>query len=285
LKKSWLDLADRIYQRIIEDNPALGREHCDECGGRSVAHVVAGALSQAWGLGVPPDLVTAVARRESNFNPYVDRVAYSLEISHNGEECIPGSEIGPMQVMPCAFRQVGMDPTRLLHVNFFERVYLATAAGIRYLAWLKSQFPTWCDVLNAYNVGPGAFREGERSPEYVSTIIRWAIEYSELRVGWEYEVGFSLGRGINASSPGGWFCFSWFVVVGFFPGWSGFLAWDCWVLSRPQDRPYYLGTVSGLVTKAPLGRRGPISTFGRGNRVPDLSLDHGSLDKVLIIGQ
>lgn len=183
LKKSWLDLADRIYQRIIEDNPALGREHCDECGGRSVAHVVAGALSQAWGLGVPPDLVTAVARRESNFNPYVDRVAYSLEISHNGEECIPGSEIGPMQVMPCAFRQVGMDPTRLLHVNFFERVYLATAAGIRYLAWLKSQFPTWCDVLNAYNVGPGAFREGERSPEYVSTIIRWAIEYSELRVG------------------------------------------------------------------------------------------------------
>jgi len=180
-KGRW-DLIDRIYARILEVNPALGRQTCRECGGRSVAHVVAGALAQAEGMGVPVDLVVAVARRESTFNPHVDRVAYALQISQNGAKCASGSEIGPLQVKPCAFRQVGMDPTLLLNMPVPARVQYATAAGIRYLAWLKGQFSTWCDVLHAYNRGPTAFRQGERAPAYVADIIQWAGEYSELRV-------------------------------------------------------------------------------------------------------
>ena len=182
LDKGRWDIIDRIYARILEVNPALGRQSCRECGGRTLAHVVAGALARAEGMGVPVDLVVALARRESTFNPHVDRVAQALQISDGGRTCASGSEIGPLQVKPCAFRQVGMDPTLLLEMPFPARVQYATAAGIRYLAWLKAQFPTWCDVLHAYNRGPTAFRRGERNPAYVADVIRWATEYSELRV-------------------------------------------------------------------------------------------------------
>ncbi|MGC8877584.1 transglycosylase SLT domain-containing protein [Thermus sp.] len=180
-KGRW-DLIDRIYARIVEANPDLGRQSCRECGGRTVAHIVAGALAQAEGLGVPVDLVVALARRESTFNPHVDRVAYALQISQNGANCASGSEIGPLQVKPCAFRQVGMDPTLLLSMPFPARVQYATAAGIRYLAWLRARLPTWCDALHAYNVGYGAYQKGSRNLAYVADVVRWATDYSELRV-------------------------------------------------------------------------------------------------------
>lgn len=182
LDKSRWDLIDRIYARIIEVNPSLKQQTCRECGGRTVAHVVAGALAQAEGMGVPVDLVVALARRESTFNPHVDRVAYALQISSNGSNCASGSEIGPLQVKPCAFRQVGMDPTLLLGMPFPARVQYATAAGIRYLAWLRERFPTWCDALHAYNVGPTGYQMGRRNPSYVADVVRWASAYSELRV-------------------------------------------------------------------------------------------------------
>lgn len=182
LDKDRWSLIDRIYARISEVNPALARQSCGDCGGRNLAQIVAGALAQAEGMGVPPDLVVALARRESSFNPHVDRVAYALQISSNGATCASGSEIGPLQVKPCAFRQVGMDPTLLLNMPTPARVQYATAAGIRYLAWLRGQFPTWCDVLHAYNRGPTAYRRGERNDAYVGQILAWASEYSELRV-------------------------------------------------------------------------------------------------------
>lgn len=182
LGKGRWDLIDRIYARILEVNPALGRQSCPDCGGRTVAHIVAGALAQADGMGVPVDLVVALARRETTFNPHVDRVAYALQISQNGANCASGSEIGPLQAKPCAFRQVGMDPTLLLNMPFPARVQYATAAGIRYLAWLRSRLPSWCDALHAYNVGYGAFQKGSRNPAYVADVVRWATDYSELRV-------------------------------------------------------------------------------------------------------
>jgi len=182
LDKGRWDLIGRIHARILEVNLALGRQSCPECGGRTIAQVVAGALAQAEGMGVPVELVVALARRESNFNPHVDRVAYALQISNNGATCASGSEIGPLQVKPCAFREVRLDPTLLLKNPFPVRVQYATSAGILYLAWLKSRFSSWCDVLHAYNRGPTAFRRGERNHAYVADIIRWAKEYSELRV-------------------------------------------------------------------------------------------------------
>ena len=171
-----------LIDRISEVNPALARQSCGDCGGRNLAQIVAGALAQAEGMGVPPDLVVALARRESSFNPHVDRVAYALQISSNGATCASGSEIGPLQVKPCAFRQVGMDPTLLLNMPTPARVQYATAAGIRYLVWLRGQFLTWCDVLHAYNRGPTAYRRGERNDAYVDQILAWASQYSELRV-------------------------------------------------------------------------------------------------------
>ncbi len=182
LDKDRWSLVDRIYARVVEANPTLARQSCGDCGGRNLAQIVAGALAQAEGMGVPPDLVVALARRESSFNPHVDRVAYALRISNGGANCASGSEIGPLQVKPCAFRQVGMDPTLLLNMSTPARVQYATAAGIRYLAWLKGQFPTWCDALHAYNRGPTAYRRGERNDAYVGQILAWASQYSELRV-------------------------------------------------------------------------------------------------------
>lgn len=54
LDKSRWDLIDRIYARVVEANPRLKNTSCSECGGRSLAAVVAGALAQAEGLEVPP---------------------------------------------------------------------------------------------------------------------------------------------------------------------------------------------------------------------------------------
>lgn len=185
LDKSRWDLIDRIYARIVEANPRLKNTSCSECGGRSLAAVVAGALAQAEGLEVPPDLVVAVAWRESTFNPHVDRVAEALRISNNGANCASGTEIGPMQVKPCAFKTVRLDPTLLLNMPTPVRIQYAVSAGILYLRWLKNtRLPgaSWCDVLHAYNVGPGAFLAGQRNASYVQAILGKVGEYSELRV-------------------------------------------------------------------------------------------------------
>lgn len=164
----------RIHARIVEANPALDFPRCAE--DRSCALVVAGALAQAEGWRLPPDLVTAIAWRESSFNLHIDNVAQRIA---------EGREIGPMQVRPIAFRAVSMNPEAMIGMPAPALVQYAVSAGLAYLQRLRTHYlpsGTWCSILHAYNVGPTAYRQGIRNQPYVDSVIRQALRYSELRV-------------------------------------------------------------------------------------------------------
>jgi soluble lytic murein transglycosylase-like protein len=136
---------------------------------------VAEALAQAEHWQLPPDLVTAIAWQESRFNPHIDNI---------GRRVAEGREIGPMQVRPIAFRDVGMDPLLAIGLPLPQRVAYVVAAGLAYLRLLQTRHlsgASWCSILHAYNVGPTAYLAGRRNHVYVNSVIRQALQYSELR--------------------------------------------------------------------------------------------------------
>lgn len=171
--RTQAELIRRIHARIVEANPALDVPRCAE--DRSCALVVAGALAQAQGWRLPPDLVTAIAWRESSFNLHIDNVTQRIA---------EGREIGPMQVRPIAFRAVGMNPEAMIGMPAPARIQYAVGAGIAYLHRLRTHYlphGSWCSILHAYNVGPTAYRRGVRNQPYVDSVIAQALRYSELR--------------------------------------------------------------------------------------------------------
>lgn len=173
LQKSQLDLVTRIHARIAQANPALDTYNCGAA--RSCAWTVAGALAQADAWHLPVDLVTAIAWRESSFNPYVDNMTQRITT---------GKAIGPLQVLPSTFADVGMDAHQLIGMPTPAQIQYATSAGIKYLAKLHQTYlagDSWCAVINAYNVGPAAYRSGSRNPGYTTDIVTKANAYTELR--------------------------------------------------------------------------------------------------------
>lgn len=98
---------------------------------------------------VPPYLVAAVARVESNLDPRA--------VSHKGA-------IGLMQVMPETARRFGFDARRL-----HDPVH-NVAAGATYLRWLLDRYDGDLDrVLAAYNAGEGAVAKYDGIPPYKET--------------------------------------------------------------------------------------------------------------------
>jgi soluble lytic murein transglycosylase-like protein len=98
---------------------------------------------------VPPYLVAAVARVESNFDPRA--------ISNKGA-------IGLMQVMPETAKRFGFDARRL-----HDPVH-NVAAGATYLRWLLERYDGDLDrVLAAYNAGEGAVAKYDGIPPYKET--------------------------------------------------------------------------------------------------------------------
>ena len=98
---------------------------------------------------VPPYLIAAVARVESNLNPRA--------ISHKGA-------IGLMQVMPETAKRFGFDARRL-----HDPVH-NVAAGATYLRWLLDRYDGDLDrVLAAYNAGEGAVAKYDGIPPYKET--------------------------------------------------------------------------------------------------------------------
>lgn len=98
---------------------------------------------------VPPYLIAAVARVESNLNPRA--------VSHKGA-------IGLMQVMPATAKRFGFDARRL-----HDPVH-NVAAGATYLRWLLERYDGDLDrVLAAYNAGEGAVAKYDGIPPYKET--------------------------------------------------------------------------------------------------------------------
>ena len=96
-----------------------------------------------------PELVEAIARVESDFNPY--------EVSEKGA-------LGLLQVMPETGKRFGVARERL----FDPEANLA--AGTKYLAWLLERYRGDLDLaLAAYNAGEGAVDEHGGIPPYRET--------------------------------------------------------------------------------------------------------------------
>jgi len=114
-----------------------------------------------------PELVEAIARVESDFNPY--------EVSEKGA-------LGLLQVMPETGARFGVTRERL----FDPQANLA--AGTAYLAWLVDRYHGELDlVLAAYNAGEGAVDEHHGIPPFRETQqyvkrVRAAVRQLEARL-------------------------------------------------------------------------------------------------------
>lgn len=114
-----------------------------------------------------PELVEAIARVESDFNPY--------EVSEKGA-------LGLLQVMPATGARFGVTRERL----FDPQANLA--AGTAYLAWLIDRYRGDLDLaLAAYNAGEGAVDEHRGIPPYRETRqyvkrVRAALRQLEARL-------------------------------------------------------------------------------------------------------
>ena len=96
--------------------------------------------------GLPPGLIKAVVRAESNFQPHA--------VSNKGAQ-------GLMQLMPETAEDLGVgDPFRAE-----DNVY----GGTRYLRAMYERYGDWKYALAAYNAGPGAVDRFGGVPPYAET--------------------------------------------------------------------------------------------------------------------
>ncbi len=96
--------------------------------------------------GLPPALVKAVVRAESNFQPHA--------LSHAGAQ-------GLMQLMPATADDLGVDDPFRAEDNVY--------GGTRYLRAMHDRFGNWKLALAAYNAGPGAVDRFGGIPPYAET--------------------------------------------------------------------------------------------------------------------
>lgn len=165
----------KVLYRMLKYNPRVN-DSCATCSNRAVGLYIAQSLvDAARSVKLPLDLLTALAQRESGFNPEVSDIRARLERDR---------AIGPLQVRKVAFLDVGLNPYAMIGAPDPNNINYSILAGAWYLAKLRDRYlpgASWCDLLHAYNVGPNAFRAGRRNWPYVNAIIGWANQYTELK--------------------------------------------------------------------------------------------------------
>ncbi len=134
-------------------------------------------VDEALAQGVPPEIATSVAIRESGIQQW--RPDGSLVTGTSGE-------IGIFQLMPATAAQLGVDPE-----DPIQNIH----GGVKYLAQLYSQFNDWSLALAAYNWGPGNLQRALSSGRSIPAQVQ------------NYVSGVLLGAGLSgavdalASSP------------------------------------------------------------------------------------
>ena len=122
--------------------------------------------------GIDPDLVKAVARAESNYNPYA--------VSRRGA-------MGLMQLVPATAKRFGV-------ANIFD-VKQNLEGGIKYLKFLMETFPNNLPyILAAYNAGENAvfrhrgippYRETQDYVRKISTLYGKRLQFETARADFE----------------------------------------------------------------------------------------------------
>lgn len=108
---------------------------------------------------IPPDLILAIAKAESNFNPYA--------VSKKGAK-------GLMQLMPVILKKYNVKDPFSPHENM--------EAGVRYISYLFKRFKDLKLVIASYNAGPTRVAKSKRVPDIKETKeflkkVLWYYEY------------------------------------------------------------------------------------------------------------
>ena len=97
------------------------------------------------GAGIPPEVLTAVVRQESGFNP---------------DARSPVGAIGYAQLMPETAKSLGVNPN-----NAMQNLM----GGARYLRQMYDKYKSWPLAFAAYNAGPGAVDKYGGIPPFPET--------------------------------------------------------------------------------------------------------------------
>lgn len=121
------------------------------------------------GYGFKPELILAIIKHESQFDPSASSTAKAK---------------GLMQLMPDTAREMGLKVTTRLDEREMPKKNLS--AGVKYLGWLKKHYDikTVDDLLAAYNAGPGRLKDSRwkkinETARYVTNIKRTLREYKD----------------------------------------------------------------------------------------------------------
>lgn len=135
--------ADRLFQGILAQ---LERRAARP---RRVAYTATDQLARsikqmARGRKLPPELLMAMIRHESNFNPMARSKA---------------GAVGLMQLMPDAAKQAGLTITNETDERLEPMRNIQ--GGLDYLVWLRDTYKIRKvdDLLGAYNAGPGRLKD------------------------------------------------------------------------------------------------------------------------------
>jgi hypothetical protein len=169
--KSYLSLSREELQKRIRAKIRLVRP----LDNGSYNDSIASAISYAKESNLPVDFVAAMVWRESTFGRELNPLERKIQWNE---------PIGPLQVRPVAFKDVGMNPALMIGISEHQQIHIAVQAGMKYLNKLRTDYlknSNWCDLLHAYNVGIGDFKAGKRNYTYVNSILEKASQYSDLR--------------------------------------------------------------------------------------------------------
>lgn len=102
--------------------------------------------------GIDPDLVKAISLWESVGKPDL--------VSSAGA-------VGLMQIKPATAQDMGFSGSEIQLKEPDDNIEY----GTRYLKWLANRYPgDWDAVIQAYNIGPGAYDSGDRAPAYLAGV-------------------------------------------------------------------------------------------------------------------
>ena len=118
---------------------------------------------------LPPELLLAIIRHESNFDPLARSSA---------------GAVGLMQLMPDAAKQSGLSISKSKDER--EEPMRNIQAGLDYLSWLRETYNirTVEDLLGAYNAGPGRLKDRKyktikETRDYISRVKETMASYKK----------------------------------------------------------------------------------------------------------
>lgn len=190
--KTNKELIDRLKVIIKEENPSAEGNAKAEGYVSNTPYVdaLADAIVRSAKLyRIPVDFLAGMAFGESTFNFHAGDAL--IRKQRSGTTGCKGIEIGPLQIKISTAAEMGFCFVKWLPANgnYWSgdlRTLIAVQAGAKYARWCKDYatargFPEWCHAYDVYNVGPGNFSKGKRSP-YIKKVADAANRYSQLRL-------------------------------------------------------------------------------------------------------